>query len=271
MMRVFLLLLASAFTSLLAAQPGPEGVVIKGAFDLVTTDEIGNVYTLKGDELSLFDAKGRRLNRNSLKNFGPISHIDVFSSLKPMIFSQQQGMLAVLDNTLAIQGDPIDLPRNGFPQVTLACMSVQNAFWFYDERLMRLARVDRQLRPLADTGRLDQLLGFSPRPVHMQEHDGWLYVLDPENGVLVFDLFGGYARTLPVVGAMRFEARDGHLIYLKDGVLHSYDLRTGEVDLPVTWIGLPGNPRPMDARVERGLLYVHYPERIVIDTPEPKR
>ena len=41
MMRVFLLLLASALTGLLAAQPGPEGVVIKGAFDLVTTDDGG--------------------------------------------------------------------------------------------------------------------------------------------------------------------------------------------------------------------------------------
>lgn len=271
MIRSALFIAAIPVAVLATAQPDPTGTVIKGAFDLVTTDELGNVYVLKGDELALYDAKGGRLNRNSLKSFGPISHIDVFSSLKPMIFSRQQGMLAVLDNTLAIQGDPIDLPRNGFPQVTLACMSVQNAFWFYDERLMRLARVDRQLRPLADTGRLDQLLGFSPRPVHMQELDGWLYVLDPENGVLVFDLFGGYARTLPVVGAPRFEARDGHLIYLKDGVLHSYDLRTGEVTLPVTWIGRSGTPRPIDARVERGLLYVHYPGSIVIDTPTPKR
>jgi len=271
MMRVVLLLVSVVRMGLLVAQSGTSGPFIKGTFDLMTTDELGNVYTLKGDELSLYDAKGLRLNRNSLKNFGPISHIDVFSSLKPMIFSRQQGMLAVLDNTLAIQGDPIDLPRNGFPQVTLACMSVQNAFWFYDERLMRLARVDRQLRPLADTGRLDQLLGFSPRPVHMQEHDGWLYVLDPENGVLVFDLFGGYARTLPVVGAMRFEARDGHMLYLKDGVLHSYDLRTAEISLPVTWIGLERNSRPIDARVERGLLYVHFPDGIRIDTPEPKR
>ncbi len=252
------------------AQPAPTGTTIKETFDLVTTDELGHVYALKGDELFLFDAKGKRLARNSVKSFGEITSMDAFSSLKPMIFSRPQGMLAVLDNTLAVQGDPIDLNRNGFAQVTLACMSVQNAFWFYDERLMQLSRVDRQLRPLAETGRLDQLIGSSVRPVFMQEFDSWLYLCDPELGVLVFDLFGGYSRTLPLIGTTRIEVRDGRILYLKDGVLHSYDLRTGEINIPITWINLKGNPRAITARVERGLLYVHFPEKLVIDTPEPK-
>ena len=90
------------------AQVG-EAVVIKGTFDRFTTDEIGNVYTLQGDELTLWNAQGKKLLRNSLKTFGTITAIDAFSSLKPMIFSGPQGMLAALDNTLAIQGDPIDL------------------------------------------------------------------------------------------------------------------------------------------------------------------
>ena len=163
-----------------------EGVVeITGVFDRFTTDEIGNVYTLQGDELALYDANGKQLVRNSLKTFGNITAIDVFSSLKPIIFSRPQGMLAALDNTLAIQGDPIDLNRSGFTQVTLACMSVQSCYWFFDERLLQLTRVDNQLRPLSATGRLDQLLGFSPRPVFMQEFDSWLYVSDPEHGVAV--------------------------------------------------------------------------------------
>ena len=237
---------------------------INGAFDRFTTDEIGNVYTLQGDEVALYDAKGKRLLRNSLKTFGSITAIDAFSSLKPMIFSGRQGMLALLDNTLAIQGDPIDLNRNGYPQVTLACMSVQNSFWFFDERLLQLTRVDNQLRPLAATGRLDQLLGFSPRPVYMQEFDSWLYVCDPEQGVLVFDIFGGYAKTIPIIGAATLEVRDGHILYLKDGVLHSYDMKTFAISMPVTWLATSKEKGLRDARIERGLLYALYPDRIVI-------
>lgn len=237
-------------------------VVIKGAFDRFTTDEIGNVYTLQGDELTLWNAEGKKLLRNSLKTFGPITAIDAFSSLKPMIFSRPQGMLAVLDNTLAIQGDPIDLVRGGFPQVTLACMSVQNSFWFFDERLLQLTRVDNQLRSISATGRLDQLLGFSPRPVFMQEFDSWLYVCDPEQGVLVFDIFGGYSRTIPIVGAVSLEVRDGLILYLKDGVLHSYDLKTFDISMPVTWLAREKAHGLRDARIERGLLYALYPDRI---------
>ncbi len=247
-------------------EPGPvtEPVIIKGVFDQFTTDEIGNVYTLQGDELALYDANGKQLVRNSLKTFGNITAIDVFSSLKPIIFSRPQGMLAALDNTLAIQGDPIDLNRSGFPQVTLACMSVQSCYWFFDERLLQLMRVDNQLRPLSGTGRLDQLLGFSPRPVFMQEFDSWLYVSDPEQGVLVFDIFGGYAKTIPVVGAASLEVRDGHILYVKDGVLHSYDLKSFEISMPVTWLATSKEKGLRDARIERGLLFALYPDRIVI-------
>jgi len=173
-------------------------------------------------------------------------------------------MLAVLDNTLAVQGDPVDLNRSGFPQVTLACMSVQNCFWFFDERLMQLTRVDNQLRTLSSTGRLDQLLGSTPRPVMMQEFDSWLYVCDPEQGVLVFDIFGGYAKTIPIIGTGSIEVRDGHILYLKDGVLHSYDLRSFAISMPVTWLTSMKERGLRDARIERGALYALYQDRIVI-------
>ncbi|MFT3883958.1 MAG: hypothetical protein QM724_00590 [Flavobacteriales bacterium] len=245
------------------AQGPPAPRTIEGAFDRFTTDDLGNVYALQGDVLRLFNAEGRQLARNSLNTFGGITCIDAFSSLKPLIFSRQQGQLALLDNTLSVQGDPIDLPRAGFPQVTQVCMSVQNAFWFFDERALSLSRVDAQLRPLASTGRLDQLLGWTPHPTYLAELDGWLYVCDSEHGVLLFDLFGTYARTLPIVNARTIDVRNGAVWYIAGIDLHRYDLRTMETtSLP--W------PIPMDeflvrdARIERGALYLLMPDRIVI-------
>jgi hypothetical protein len=263
-MKYVLLCLCVLLAGRFWAQVPVVAVVIEGEFDRFTTDELGNVYALQGDELRLFNAQGKKLARNSVKTFGQITYIDAFSSLKPMIFSRGQGMLAVLDNTLAMQGDPVDLNRNGFPQVTLACMSVQNCFWFFDERLLQLTRVDAQLRPLSSTGRLDQLLGTTPHPVLMQEFDSWLYVSDPEQGVLVFDIFGGYSRTIPILGATGLEVRDGHIIYLKDGILHAYDLKTFEVDMPITWLATAKEKGVRDARIEQGALYTLYPDRIVI-------
>lgn len=263
-MRRLLVLIVLLFRTAVHAQDPAGAITIKGEFDRFTTDDLGNVYTLQGDEITLWNAQGKRLLRNSLKTFGVITTIDVFSSLKPMIFSGPQGMLADLDNTLAIQADPIDLNRGGFPQVTQACVSVQNMFWFFDERLLRLVRVDHQLRTVAATGRLDQMLGVSPHPVFMVEADSWLYVLDPEQGVFVFDVFGGYARTIPIMGTRSLQVRDGKILYLKDGVLHSYDLLRHVIDLPVTWLSASREKGLRDARIERGSVFALYPDRIVI-------
>ncbi|HEY0976131.1 MAG TPA: hypothetical protein VGE21_01570 [Flavobacteriales bacterium] len=257
-------LAASAFTFSLCASAQGEGHTIKGSFDLFTTDDLGHLYALEGDKLSLYDAKGERIARNSLNTFGPITRIDAFSSLKPLIFSRQQGTLALLDNTLSVQGSPIDLPRNGFTQVTEVCMSVRNSFWFFDERELSLLRVDAQLRPLANSGRLDQLLGITPHPTYMTEYDSWLYVCDPEIGVLVFDLFGSFSRTLPIQGAQTVEVRDGAILFVKDGVFMRYDLLTMEIT-PLVWPEAVARLRVKQARVERGQLSMLTDEGIVVD------
>jgi hypothetical protein len=235
-----------------AAMPGAQDtLLIPGSFALFTTDELGNSYAISGDEVMLFDARGRELARNSVKTLGRIHAIDAFYSLKPLLFSREQGMLAVLDNTLSVQ-TMVDLSRGGYPQVTLACASVQNAYWLFDDREMALFRVDGQLRKLAETGRLDQLLGVTVRPTSMQEHDNRLYVNVPDEGILVFDLFGSYARTIPLRNVQHFEVR-GPVIHLlvPEGHLR-YDIRSFAVDsVPLT---VAGTARAL--RVERGRTYV---------------
>jgi len=241
-----------------------EGMVhaIEGRFDAFTTDELGNVYALRGDELELYDPSGKSWLRNSVKTFGRITAIDAFYSLKPMVFSPEQGQLAVLDNTLSVQGHVINLPRQGWPQVVLACMSVQNGFWLFDQRELALLRVDAQLRPLANTGRLDQLLGHTVEPVGMHEHESRLYVNDPSIGFLVFDLFGTYARTIPIKGVSSFEVRGDQLYFFAEGRFQVYDMRSFAItDVPLP-TDLQGTVR--DARVERGRMYLRTDDRIVL-------
>ena len=253
----YLLVIATAVAH---AQAAPDTVIINGAFDAFTTDELGNVYALRGDELELYNVKGELLQRNSVKTFGRIGTIDVFYSLKPMVFAPEQGQLAVLDNTLAVQGSVIDLPRNGFPQVTLVCASVQNSFWFFDQKELALVRVDGQLRPLANTGRLDQLIGHAPMPTQMIERDNWLYVNDPANGILVFDLFGTYAKMIPITGAKSIEVRGERIHFFSEGGLSVFDMR----DFTITGIANAGDADALDVRMERGTAYMRFPSALVI-------
>ncbi|MBZ0207572.1 MAG: hypothetical protein K8H89_14715 [Flavobacteriales bacterium] len=268
-MRLLLFALLSISSGSCAwAQTDTAYWTVQGPVDLFTTDELGNLYTVRGNDLDLFDRHGVHLAHNSLNAFGLISRIDAFSSMKPMIFSRNQGQLALLDNTLSIQGNVMDLSRNGYPQVTLVCTGVQGRFWFFDERDLALMRVDGKLNQLANTGRLDQLLSFTPQPTYMEEANDRLYMVDPEHGVLVFDLFGTYVRTLPILGADRIQVREGFLWYVHKGRLERYDLRAFTTEM-VPWPQDSATAEVLNARIEHGRLYRQTPEAIRV-SPIPK-
>lgn len=261
-MKLLFLSITIACCTIMHGQVDDMPIVINGQFDKFTTDELGNVYALRGDELELFNADGKSWLRNSVKTFGRIGTIDAFYSLKPMLFAPEQGQLVVLDNTLSVQGSVMNLSRSKFTQVVLACMSVQNHFWFYDEREMSLIRVDAQLRPTAHTGRIDQLLGFAVRPVSMQEHENWLYMHDPEHGLLVFDLFGTYARTIPLLNMISFEVRGEKIYFFGDEGARIYDKRSFEIT-PLE-ANYSDQAAIKDMRVEIGRAYLLLDDKILI-------
>ncbi len=261
-------LLATLPWAAVLPQETPRHWEVDAPVDLFTTDELGNLYTLSGNDLHLYSRDGAHLAHNSLNSFGPISSVDAFSSLKPLIFSRAQGQLALLDNTLSMQGSTINLARSGYPQITLAAVGVMARYWLFDDRDMALLRVDDQLRPVANTGRLDQVLSFTPQPSYMEEADGRLYMVDPAHGVLVFDLFGTFVRTLPILGVQRVQVRDGFLWYVQDGALNRYDLRAFSVE-PVPWPGSPAPLHVLDARIEHGRLYRLLADRLQVDPLKP--
>jgi hypothetical protein len=246
------------------AQPDTAHWSMQGPLDAFTTDDLGNLYTVKGNELDLYDRTGAHRAHNSLLTFGSISRIDGFSSMKPMIFSRTQGQLAVLDNTLSVQGSPINLPAAGFSAISAACMGVQNRYWLYDEREAALVRVDAQLRPVARSGRLDQVLGVLPHPTWMEETDERLYLVDPDLGVFVFDLFGTPLRTLPITGARRVQVRSGAVWYVAQGALMRYDLLDLRTEL-VPWPAPSTGTEVVDARIAHGRLYRQCKDRILVD------
>jgi len=261
--RVILPLFLLAPFAILAQEDGtaPTGYTIEGRFDAFTTDEMGNVYALQGDELRLFDARGRSWLRNSVKTFGQITVMDAFYSLKPMLFAREQGQLALLDNTLSLNGSVVNLSREDYVQVVGVCMSVQNCFWFFDQREMALVRVDNQLNELAHSGRLDQVLGFTVEPAGMMEYDSKLYLNDPKHGILVFDVFGTYVKTIGIKDARCIQVRGQFLYFLDAMGAHIYDMLSFAVQELRT--EEPAD-KIRDLRVENGRVHLLLEDRILV-------
>jgi hypothetical protein len=60
----------------------------------------------------------------------------------------------------------------------------------------------------------------------MVEKNRMVYLNVPGFGILVFDLFGNYAKTIPVEIPGEFQVTDQNLYYFKAGELFSVDLQT---------------------------------------------
>ncbi len=118
---------------------------------------------------------------------------------------------------------------------TLGCSSVQNHFWFYDAMNFSLTRMNENLSQAATTGNLSQILRIDLNPNYMVEFANRVYLNNPESGILVFDIFGTYIKTIPVKGLKRFQVFETTVVYFVDNKLHRYNTRDyteTEIELP---------------------------------------
>jgi hypothetical protein len=190
---------------------------------------------MSGSEIVKRDLNGLELMKNSSLAFGEISSLDASNSLKMLLFFKDLSQVVYLDNQLSIRGDRVELDFLGLSQTTAICRSYNEGFWVFDQTTFELIRMDEQLNATAQSGNLTQILDFVPEPNYLREYNNWVYVNEPENGVLVFDWYGSYTRTIPIKGLNKFVIRADKLFYLTKSKLASYDLKTSqfaEIDLP---------------------------------------
>lgn len=192
--------------------------------DALQMDEQGNMYLLVGDLITKFDQNGKLLLTQSFKGMGKITTLDVSNSLRPFLFYRDLNRLVMLDNTLSIQGQATQLEKLDLQFVTLACQSpMSNTIWLYDQLEFRLLRVDRNFQIINNSGNITQITGKDLDPIAIQEFGNMVYMNDPDHGILVFDMFGTYIKTIPIKTQGMFQVNENGLFYTQSGDLLKYD------------------------------------------------
>jgi len=189
----------------------------------VDVDELGNVYFVQSRRVEKRDATGKLLFQTADLNFGEITNLDLTNPLMPFLYYREQSKLVFFDNTLSQQGQALDLFEKGFLQVEYVCGSRGDSFWLWDARMSELVRVDRQFETLSSTGNLGVLLGLTLSPSQLFERGSSVYLIDKENGVLVFDVYGNYRTRLLIKSPYPMKVFDESLIYVSDDQLHILD------------------------------------------------
>jgi hypothetical protein len=228
MIRVFSLLLI--FIPILAFSPEAKkpDIIVNVEGEKILSDNLGNVYIIKAESISKYDSKGILQKTFSNKTFGPITSADATNALRIILFYKDFNRVVTLDNTLSQNGDPIQLEALGFPLATLAASSHDNGLWIYDQQNFELIRLNRNLQVEQRTGNLSQLLGTDLQPDFLIEKDNRLFLNNPATGILIFDVFGTYSKTIPIKELKNFQVVDDNLIYFQKGNLQMWNLITTE-------------------------------------------
>lgn len=226
-------------------------ISIPSNYTSLTSDNLGNIYLTKGDVLEKYDSEGKFQKNLSNKALGNITFVDAQNPLKLLLYYRSFQQIVLIDNMLAPSGNSISLDALGYSQATLVCTSHNNGIWIYTPQNAELIRFDQQLNKVVQTGNITQLTGSKVLPNFMTEQNNQLFLNDTATGILVFDIYGTYARTIPLKGLSHFQVNNEKIFYLKDGKLKSYDLRT----LEEQELSLPAG-EVLDVRTEKEKLYL---------------
>ena len=202
-----------------------------------TTDKLGNAYVVSENMLLQFDNNGLPVNHYSEKNLGRLSSVDAVNPFKLLCFYPDYAQINILTSKLVLQST-IQLRGMGIEQPALICNSaVDYGIWIYDRQDFQLKKIDLNLQIFRESGNIPQSTGREFNPVAMLEANDYVLLSDPAIGILFFDLFGTYYKTLPIKNVYSMQTKDNDLYYVSNGELRIYNFKTladKKIELPVS-------------------------------------
>lgn len=217
----------------------------------LTTDRLGNAYVIVENQLLEFDSLGKPKANYSEAGSGTLTSVDASNPLKIVLFYRDFARLQLLNNKLSKEST-IDLRDAGIMQPLVACQSFLDGYWIFDQQDFSLKKIDLSLRIVYQSGNMNQTLGYALQPESITEANDFVYMNNPNTGILVFDKFGNYYKTIPVTGIVSFQVIEKNLLYLKNNKLTRFDLST----LAENEIILPPHEILVSARFEQQKLFL---------------
>jgi len=189
----------------------------------ITTDQFGFYYDIDDTEIKKYSSNGILDCSYSNNLMGVIANVDVSNPQKILVYFKDFTKILILDITLSPSSEVIDLTTIELDETSLVCRSYNDAVWYYDPVRFELIRKNQELLTTNSSGNIANILNRNIQPNYMAEYNNRLYLNDPASGILVFDIYGTYLKTLPILGLMNFQVRDKFVIYTnKDGEIETY-------------------------------------------------
>ncbi len=191
---------------------------------LLSTDKVQQCYIRTTDnDVVKYNAEGKEIFRFNNNNLGSLGMIDATNPFNILLYYPEYLTIVTLDRTLN-QTSEFNLYNLDVVEVKAIGMSNDNNIWIYDDLAFKVKKINRRGVVLEEGDNLSLELGISIQPNFMLEKDNRLYVNDPSIGILVFDIYGNYIKTIDLKGLTDFQILNRQLIYVKEGLVHTFHL-----------------------------------------------
>lgn len=190
-------------------------------------DHLGKSYLIAGNNLSCLDSLGNPLFQFRQTTSGKLGTVDVTNPLKPLLFFPEFFELIFLDSRMNFQNS-VNLREAGIMQPLAICLSGRGGFWVYDHQDFQLKYIAENLSVQFESGNLAQVTGTTVVPKQMMESENLVILNDPSIGLLIFDNFGNFLKTIPKKNAKLLQVLKQELIVVEEDSIWGIPLASGE-------------------------------------------
>lgn len=229
-----------------------------------TTDQTGSYYEIYPNQIIKIGKNGQRQFTYSNNILGEIASVDVSNPMKIVVFFKEFSKITVLDNTLTAWDNVVDLNEVSLEETSLVCSSYNNGIWYYNPLKFQLTRLEHSTKNINSSANISNILNKNIQPNFLVEFNNKVYLNDPVNGILVFDIYGTYLKTIPIFGLTTFQVKEKYLLYVnQEGQIETYDFFTLEKSIykPAQYANIK------TVRIENKTIYIINSDNELIQDP----
>lgn len=187
-------------------------------------DFLENNYIVNKDNLSLITKSKTIEYQNSF--LGDIFSIDISNPLRILIFHKDANQLVFIDNELSPIGNPINLDALGLADTRVVCSSQINGFWLFNNLNNRIEFYNSKLIKAHSSIDLSQYINSVTDIQEISMSRGKVYLRVKETGILIFDMFASYIKTIPLKELNSFQVLDHSILFSKGHQVLVYNFET---------------------------------------------
>ena len=220
-----------------------------------TTDKLQQSYLINSkNQITKYSAAGQEVFNYNNNTLGNLHVLDATNPFNLLLYYPDFQTVITLDRTLNETGE-INLFDLDIINVPAIASSNDNNVWIYDDAAFKLKKIDQSGQVLVESDDLSLLLGQAPRPIQIKARENWVYMNDPDLGILIFDGFAQYHKQLDLKNVTSFQLIGEQLIYAQAGKYYNFNLKSF-LTKPVL---LPKNIKPeAQLSFQKNHLYVLY-------------